>query len=407
MFPASRTADWLAFELGILPPTHWNSMKIVVVEFAGQGQDDQQVSGPGLRGPGVVRPCPRPAGQGRLGRSRPRFQHDLGGRRQVAEAAQRHRPRRQGRRQADPRHRPRPRGRGDLLARAGGAEGEAGAEDADGRARGVQRHHQAGGARRDEAPARDRRRAGRRLSRPPRARLSGRLHAVAGAVAQAAGRALGRPGAVGGAAAGLRPRARDREVRRRANTGRWWPTLATPRSETFEARLVGADGKKIQRLDIGSGAAGRAVQARARDRGLHRRLGRGQARAGATRHRRSPPRRCSRRRAASSASRRRTPCASRSGSTKASTSAARPSASSPICEPTASTSPPEAIAAARQRDRSRLRPANTCRPRRASYHDQGEERPGGARGDPPDRPRAPPEETSRRCSMPTRPGSTS
>src|SRR5262249_18022001 len=31
-------------------------------------------------------------------------------------------------------------------------------------------------------------------------------------------------------------------------------TLATPRQETFEARLVGADGRKIQRLDIGSGA---------------------------------------------------------------------------------------------------------------------------------------------------------
>jgi DNA topoisomerase-1 len=30
-------------------------------------------------------------------------------------------------------------------------------------------------------------------------------------------------------------------------------TLATPRNETFEARLVGADGKKIQRLDVGSG----------------------------------------------------------------------------------------------------------------------------------------------------------
>ena len=30
-------------------------------------------------------------------------------------------------------------------------------------------------------------------------------------------------------------------------------TLATPRQETFEARLVGADGKKLQRLDIGSG----------------------------------------------------------------------------------------------------------------------------------------------------------
>ncbi|MBI3700302.1 MAG: type I DNA topoisomerase [Afipia sp.] len=31
-------------------------------------------------------------------------------------------------------------------------------------------------------------------------------------------------------------------------------TLATPRGDTFEARLVGADGKKLQRLDIGSGA---------------------------------------------------------------------------------------------------------------------------------------------------------
>src|SRR6266851_1522274 len=31
-------------------------------------------------------------------------------------------------------------------------------------------------------------------------------------------------------------------------------TLTTPRGEVFEARLVGADGKKIQRLDIGTGA---------------------------------------------------------------------------------------------------------------------------------------------------------
>ena len=31
-------------------------------------------------------------------------------------------------------------------------------------------------------------------------------------------------------------------------------TLATPRNDIFEARLVGADGKKIQRLDVGSGA---------------------------------------------------------------------------------------------------------------------------------------------------------
>ncbi len=37
-------------------------------------------------------------------------------------------------------------------------------------------------------------------------------------------------------------------------------TLATPRGETFEARLVGADGKKIQRLDIGSGAEAEAFR---------------------------------------------------------------------------------------------------------------------------------------------------
>ena len=37
-------------------------------------------------------------------------------------------------------------------------------------------------------------------------------------------------------------------------------TLATPRGETFEARLVGADGKKLQRLDIGSGAEAEAFK---------------------------------------------------------------------------------------------------------------------------------------------------
>ena len=35
--------------------------------------------------------------------------------------------------------------------------------------------------------------------------------------------------------------------------------LATPRNEMFEARLVGADGQKIQRLDIGSGAQAEAL----------------------------------------------------------------------------------------------------------------------------------------------------
>ena len=37
-------------------------------------------------------------------------------------------------------------------------------------------------------------------------------------------------------------------------------TLATPRDETFEARLIGADGKKLQRLDIASGAEAQAFK---------------------------------------------------------------------------------------------------------------------------------------------------
>ena len=37
-------------------------------------------------------------------------------------------------------------------------------------------------------------------------------------------------------------------------------TLATPRNEVFEARLVGADGQKLQRLDVGSGAEAEAFK---------------------------------------------------------------------------------------------------------------------------------------------------
>ncbi len=55
-------------------------------------------------------------------------------------------------------------------------------------------------------------------------------------------------------------------------------TLATPRNETFEARLVGADGKKIQRLDIGIGRRGARLQARSRNRAVQRHFGRGEAR---------------------------------------------------------------------------------------------------------------------------------
>ena len=128
------------------------------------------------------------------------------------------------------------------------------------RTRRVQRHHQAGGDRGDEAAAPHRSGAGRCLSGAPRARLSGRLHALAGAMAQAAGRALGRPGAVGRAAARLRPRARDREIRPPGVLVARRDAGDAARRDAFEARLVGADGKKLQRLDIGSGAEAEAFK---------------------------------------------------------------------------------------------------------------------------------------------------
>ncbi|QCK88865.1 type I DNA topoisomerase [Phreatobacter aquaticus] len=47
---------------------------------------------------------------------------------------------------------------------------------------------------------------------------------------------------------------RESEIERFVKREYWSlvATLATPRAETFEARLVGADGKKIQRLDVGT-----------------------------------------------------------------------------------------------------------------------------------------------------------
>src|SRR5436853_749632 len=55
---------------------------------------------------------------------------------------------------------------------------------------------------------------------------------------------------------------RELEIERFVSCEYWSliATLATPRNETFEARLVGADGKKIQRLDIGSGAEAEAFK---------------------------------------------------------------------------------------------------------------------------------------------------
>ena len=111
-----------------------------------------------------------------------------------------------------------------------------------------------------KSAAPDRWRAGRRLYGAPRAGLSGRLHALARAVAQAAGRALGRA-ACSRWRCGWSATASSRS--KSSSPREYWSlvaTLTTPRGDAFEARLVGADGKKIQRLDIGSGAEAEDLQ---------------------------------------------------------------------------------------------------------------------------------------------------
>ena len=129
---------------------------------------------------------------------------------QSPEAARRHRQGDHQGRQALSRHRPGPRGRGHLLACPRRAEAQEGAGRRRRQARHLQRHHQAVGAGRRRPSARARPGPDRRLHGAPRARLPGGLHPVARAVAQAAGQPLGRPRAVGGAAPDLRARSRDR-----------------------------------------------------------------------------------------------------------------------------------------------------------------------------------------------------
>ena len=110
-------------------------------------------------------------------------------------------------------------------------------------------------------PRADQRGTGRRLSGAPRPRLSGRLHAVAGVVAQAARRALGGARAVGGAAAGLSS-AKSRSKRSgRRNIGPSMPNCAR-RPAASTARLTHLDGKKLDKLSLANEAdAKRAVAA--------------------------------------------------------------------------------------------------------------------------------------------------
>ena len=143
-------------------------------------------------------------------------------------------------------------------------------------------------------------------------------------------------------------------------------TLATPRNETFEARLVGADGKKLQRLDIGSGAEAEAFK-QALETATFTVANRSKrSRSSGIRSRPSPPRPCSRKPAASSALRpahtmrvaqRLYEGVDIGGETVGLITYMRTDGVQIAGE---------AVTAARQRDRAGLRRANTCRsaPRR-------------------------------------------
>jgi hypothetical protein len=156
----------------------------------------------------------------------------------------------------------------------------------------------------------------------------------------------------------------------------YWSVVAKMQHDgtAFDARLVTFDGQKLERLSIGD--AGTAERAKAAvEAGRFTSRASRPSRSSATRRRRSPPRRCSRKPRASSAIRRATRCGWRRRST-------RP-ARSPTCAPTGCR-----WTAARSRlppgDRRAVRRALPAR-EAAHLPDQGQERAGSARGDPPDR----------------------
>ena len=179
-----------------------------------EGQDNQQVSGQGLWSLRLLRPRAGPGRQGRLRRSGRRFRHALGGRRQGGQTTQRHRRRGQGGRPGHSGDRPGSGGRGDLLAYPRDPHEQEAPEGQARRPRGVQRRHQGRDPGGHAPSARDRRGAGRCLPGAPRARLSRWLHALASSVAQAPRRALRGTRPIRRLAHRLRPRARDRAVRR-------------------------------------------------------------------------------------------------------------------------------------------------------------------------------------------------
>ena len=175
-------------------------------------------------------------------------------------------------------------------------------------------------------------------------------------------------------------------------------TLRTLRNEPFTARLAVLDGRKLDRLAIGSGGDAGRREAPAGELDLHRRVGGIEAAApqsAAALHHLDP--------AAGSAAkarlrRRAARCRSRSASMRASISAAIPVGLITYMRTDGFDIAPEALTSARRViEREYGARYMPDAPRR--YHVEGEERAGGARGDPPDRPLAPARRRARASSI--------
>ena len=179
----------------------------------GQGEDHRALSRRRLQGLRQLRPCERPAGQGRFGPARGRLRDGLRDGAPGEPGAEQHQGRAQGRREPDPRHRPGPRGRGHRVAGADLAAGEGRDRGEAGVPRRLPRDHRAWGARRDGASARPRHGPGAGAAGAQGVGLPGGLPPLGGAVAQGPGKPFGRARAVCGAPPRLRARGGDGVLR--------------------------------------------------------------------------------------------------------------------------------------------------------------------------------------------------
>ena len=227
-----------------------------------------------------------------------------------------------------------------------------------------------------------------------------------GAVAEGRAGPVGRPRAVGGDPAGRRARARAHRVPPASLLGRRGP-FARPgrRSRRGSSRVDGRAGRDRPRLRPRRRSC-KAADVAVLDEAAARSLADG-ARAARRSpcasvedkpYRRSPAapfmtstlqQEASRKLRLSRAGAR---CASRSGSTR--------TATSPTCAPTPRRCRSRRVDAARDAGRASCTAPTTCRTRRGRYDAQGEERAGGARGDPPGRRRVPHAGRGRRRAAP-------